>query len=144
MPGIGYDEAAEARRREAEREKQRAELQKQIDRWNIKKSGVTSLVNELKSEKRTLETYLDMWQRQKSKYNGNDMLAEVVIVNLFEGESADKVKQIFSEGIKKMDQTYLRVDELKGNVSKQIDKLNQQISDIDVMIRVLIQRKNAI
>lgn len=132
------------RRREAEREKQRAELQKQIDRWNIKKSGVTSLVNKLKSEKRTLETYLDMWQRQKSKYNGNDMLVEVVIVNLFEGESADKVKQIFSEGIKKMDQTYLRVDELKGNVSKQIDKLIQQISDIDVMIRVLIQRKNAI
>lgn len=144
MPRIGYDEAAEARRREAEREKQRAELQKQIDRWNIKKSGVTSLVNKLKSEKRTLETYLDMWQRQKSKYNGNDMLVEVVIVNLFEGESADKVKQIFSEGIKKMDQTYLRVDELKGNVSKQIDKLIQQISDIDVMIRVLIQRKNAI
>lgn len=144
MPEIGYDEAAEARRREAEREKQRAELQKQIDQWDIKKSGVTSLVNELNSEKRTLETYLDMWQRQKSKYNGNDMLTEVVIVNLFEGESADKVKQTFSEGIKKMDQTYLRVDELKGNVSKQIDKLNQQISDIDVMIRVLIQRKNAI
>lgn len=144
MPNTGYDETDEARRRAEEKARRRAELQKQIDNLNKEKSLVVSQINGLENEKRNLETYLGMWETQKAKYKGNNLLVEVVIVNLFEGKSADKVKDSFSAGIKEMDQTYLKVDILKMNVIKQIDKLNQYISDINDVIRVLIQEKNAI
>lgn len=147
MPGTGYDAAAEAARRaaeEAEKAKRRKAIQEKIDKWNEKKVTVISQKNELAAEKQNLETQLSNWERQKIKYNGNSLLCDVVIVDVFEGVSAEKVKACFEEGVGEMDQTCANVERLKQSVVEQIQKLDQYVSDINENIRILIQEKNAI
>ena len=59
MPGVGYDEAAEARRRaeeEAERERKRAEIRGKIDQLKKEREPVIRQIHALKSEQIKLQS----------------------------------------------------------------------------------------
>lgn len=128
----------EALRRAAEeRAKRRKAIESQIEQWDNKLTTVQSQLSGLATERSNLNTYLGDWDRQKSIYSGNEILSEVVVVNIFEGVCADRVKADFSDSIKEMDQTCSRVSGLNGNVNLQIERLNQYISVINTNLASL-------
>lgn len=122
---------------EAERARRREAIQSQIDKWNAELTDANSQVSGLTAEQTKINTYLRDWDAQKNRYSGNDILSEVVIINVFEGVCADKIKEEFSAGITEMDQTCIRVSRLSENVSAQIARLNQYIYDINAKLTFL-------
>lgn len=144
MPGIGYDEAAEARRRAEEKARRREELQKQIDDWNDKKDTAMKQIERLETEQLKLHSYLKMWEEKKSIYSGNEILSEVVIINVFEGVCADKIKKDFTACIAEMDQTYSKVSGLRESVNAQLANLNLYVSLINTTIASLANELNFI
>lgn len=135
MPNALEDFAAAARRAaeekaRRERERRRNHLRKQIGEWEGKLNNVTSQITDLEKEKQNLETYLGDWEGQKRKYDGNDVLSEVVIVNVFEGVCADNIRDDFSGCITKMEKTYNGVSRLKDNNDRQIARLNEYRAEI--------------
>lgn len=128
----------EALRRAAEeRAKRRKAIESQIEQWDNKLTTVQSQLSGLATERSNLNTYLGDWDRQKSIYSGNEILSEVVVVNVFEGVCADRVKADFADSIKEMDQTCSRVSGMNGNVNLQIERLNQYISVINTNLASL-------
>lgn len=147
MPGMittKYSEAAAEAIREALRAERRAKLKKEIDNWNKELSKVTTQISDLEKEKQNLETYLGEWEEQKRKYNGNTILSEVVIVNLFEGICADNIKDDFAEAVAAMDWTYNGVNVMKGDVGTQIAKLHQYEAVINTKLTSLQNELDAI
>ncbi len=137
--------AEERARREAEeRARRKAAIQSQINQWDEKLSGVNSQLSGLVAEQSKLNTYLGDWSTQKNIYSGNDILSEVVIVNVFEGVCADKIKSDFSACIKKMDRTCGEVYGLNGNVGAQILRLRQYVSTINARLTSLRNELNSI
>ena len=137
--------AEERARREAEeRARRRAAIQSQIHQWDDKLLWVNSQLSGLETEQSNLNSYLGDWSTQKNIYSGNDILSEVVIVNVFEGVCADKIKSDFSACIKKMDQTCGGVYGLNGNVSAQIVRLRQYVSTINARLTSLRNELNSI
>lgn len=142
--------AAEAMRRAAEerarreRERRRAAVQRKIDDWSGKLSDVTSQISALGTEKGNLETYMEEWEAQKSKYNGNNILSEVVIVNTFEGVCADNIKDDFTEAVTAMDWTYNGVNVMRGDIDTQIARLNEYKATINSKLTSLRNELNSI
>lgn len=130
------DEAAQQRAAE-ERARRRAAIQSQIQQWNTKLTTVNSQIAGLTAEQSNLSTYLGDWDTQKSIYSGSEILSEVVIVNVFEGVCADKIKADFSASITEMDETHSKVSGLNGNVGAQISRLNQYVSVINTKLASL-------
>lgn len=129
---------AEAQQRAAEeRARRRAAIQSQIHHWNTKLTTVNSQIAGLTAEQSNLSTYLGDWDTQKSIYCGSDILSEVVIVNVFEGVCADKIKADFSASITEMDESHSKVNGLNGNVGAQISRLNQYVSVINTKLTSL-------
>lgn len=122
---------------EEERARRREAIQSRIDKWDAELTSVNSQVSGLTAEQTKINTYLGEWDAQKNKYSGNDILSEVVILNVFEGVCADKIKEEFSTGITEMDRTCIRVSRLSENVSAQIARLNQCIYDINAKLTSL-------
>lgn len=120
-----------------ERAKKRAYIQSQIQYWNTKLSKVNSQIAGLTTEQSNLSTYLGDWDTQKSIYSGSEILSEVVIVNVFEGVCADKIKADFSASITEMDESHSKVSGLNGNVGAQISRLNQYVSVINTKLTSL-------
>lgn len=131
------EELAAQQRAAEERARRRAAIQYQIQQWNTKLSRANSQLSGLTAEQSNLNTYLGDWDTQKSIYSGNEILSDVVIVNIFEGVCADRVKNDFSSSITEMDQTYSGVSGLNGNVSAQIARLNQYVSIINMKLTSL-------
>lgn len=137
--------AEERARREAEeRARRRAAIQSQINQWDDKLLWVNSQLSGLEAEQSKLNTYLGDWGTQKKMYSGNDILSEVVIVNVFEGVCADKIKSDFSACIKNMDWTCGEVYGLNGNVGAQIVRLRQYASTISARLTSLRNELNSI
>ena len=129
---------------EEERARRRKAIQSLIDKWDAELTSVNSQVSGLTAEQTKLNTYLGEWDTQKSIYSGNEILSEVVIVNVFEGVCADRIKEEFSACITEMDHTYCRVSRLCENVSAQIARLNQYISVINTKLTSLRNELNSI
>lgn len=135
--------AAAAARRAAEqraaqeRAQKRAAIQAQIQQWESKLSKVNSQLSGLTAEQSNLNTYLGDWNTQKTIYSENEILSDVVIVNVFEGVCADRIKEEFSSCITEMNQTCSGVSGLKGNVGMQITRLNQYVSVINTKLASL-------
>ena len=143
--GQSAADAAEAQRRAAEeRGRRRAYIQSQIHHWDTKLSKVNSQIADLTAEQSNLNTCLGDWNIQKSIYSGSAILSEVVIVNVFEGICADKIKADFSASITEMDQTHSKVSGLNGNVGAQISRLNQYVSVINTKLVSLRNELNSI
>lgn len=132
----GADAAAQQRAAE-ERARRRAAIQSQIHHWNTKLTTVNFQIAGLTAEQSNLSTYLGDWDTQKSIYSGSEILSEVVIVNVFEGVCADKIKADFSAGITEMDESHSKVSGLNGNVGAQISRLNQYVSVINAKLTSL-------
>lgn len=122
----------------------RKAIQSQIDQWDARLTSVHSQVSGLKAEQTKLYTCLGGWGAQKSRYSGNEILSEVVIVNVFEGVCADRIKEEFSACITEMSQTCNRVSRLNGYVSAQIARLDQYISVINTRLTFLRNELNSI
>ena len=129
---------------EEERAMRRKAIQSQIDKWDAELTSVNSQVSGLTAEQTKLNTCLGDWDTQKSIYRGNVILSEVVIVNVFEGVCADRIKEEFSACITEMGQTCIRVIRLSGYVSAQIARLNQYISVINTKLTSLRNELNSI
>lgn len=135
--GQSSADAAAQQRAAEERARRRAAIQSQIQQWNTKLTTVNSQIAGLTAEQSNLSTYLGDWDTQKSIYSGSEILSEVVIVNVFEGVCADKIKADFSASITEMDETHSKVSGLNGNVGAQISRLNQYVSVINTKLTSL-------
>lgn len=135
--GQNSADAAAQQRAAEERARRRAYIQSQIQYWDTKLSKVNSQIAGLTAEQSNLSTYLGDWDTQKSIYSSSEILSEVVIVNVFEGVCADKMKAEFSASITEMDQTHSGVSGLNGNVGVQISRLNQYVSVINTKLTSL-------
>lgn len=109
----------------------RKAIQSLIDKLDAELTSVNSQVSVLTAEQTKLNACLGDWDAQKNRYRGSDILSEVVIVNVFEGVCADRIKEEFSACITEMDEVCGRVSRLSGYVSAQIARLNQYISAIN-------------
>lgn len=140
-----YD--ADALRRdmeEREKARRRAAIQSEINNWNTKLTNVNSQIDALTAEESNLVTYLGEWTTQKSLYDENKTLSEVVITNVFEGVCADKIQSELAGCISEMNLTYNNVAGLKGNVTAQIGRLRQQKSYINSRISSLSNEMKSI
>ena len=144
VTGIAGEALAAQLRAEAERARRRAAIQAEIDKWNNKLTTVQSQKTSLTAQQANLNLYMGDWDTQKTAYNGNDILTEVVILNVFEGVCADKIKEELTASVTQMDQTYSRVSGLNGNVGLQISRLNEYITFIDEKITALKNELNSI
>lgn len=135
--GQSSADAAAQQRAAEERARRRAAIQSQIQQWNTKLTTVNSQISGLTAEQSNLSTYLGDWDTQKSIYSGSEILSEVVIVNVFEGVCADKIKADFSASITEMDESHSKVSGLNGNVGAQISRLNQYVSVINTKLASL-------
>lgn len=120
-----------------ERARRRAEIQAQIRQWDAKLTQVKSQISALTKEQSNLNTYLGEWAVHKGLYDRNKVLSEVVIVNVFEGVCADKIKEEMGECIMEMDRSCNSVRGLNGNVGVQISRLGQYVSVINSKLTML-------
>lgn len=137
VTGQSSADVAAQRRAAEERGRRRAYIQSQIQQWNTKLSKVNVQIAGLTAEQSNLNTCLGDWDTQKSIYSGSEILSAVVIVNVFEGVCADKIKADFSASITEMNQTHSKVSGLSGNVGAQISRLNQYVSVINMRLASL-------
>ncbi len=121
-----------------------ASIRSEIYTLNTRRNKVNSQIINLTTEQTNLNTYLGSWSTQKSLYNSNNIISEVVIINTFEGICADKIKEDMEECISDMDQTYNSVGGLNGDIHTQISRLNQYISNINNKISLLNNELNAL
>lgn len=140
--GIIGEMAAEAIRKA--KEAKRKAIQSQIDQWNKKLSQADSQQIALTAEQSKLNIYMGEWDTQKSTYNGSDILSEVVILNVFEGVCADKIKDDLTDSVTQMDQTYSKVSGLNAHVGEQISLLGQYINVINAKLTSLRSELNSI
>ena len=145
-PGMAGQESAEeaARRAAEERARRIAALQAEIHQWDSKLATVSSQKESLTTEQSNLNTRLGDWDAQKRIYHGNETLSEVVILNVFEGVCADRIKADFTDCMEEMDRTCSGVGGLNGNVGVQISRLNQYISVINAKLTSLRDELNSI
>lgn len=133
--------AEQARReeeeRERERERRRAEIQDRIRGCNDRIAGVNSLISDLAAGKSGLNASLEDWGIQKRKYNGSDILSEVVLVNVFEGVCAERIRNEFSSCMAQMDRTCVGVSRMVEDVNAQIARLLQYITMINTELTTL-------
>lgn len=139
-----YSEAAAEAIREALKAQKRAKLQKEIDNWNKELSKIKPIRSRLIKEQSFLSRLLSEWEIQKNKCEGNLILSEIVLVNRFEGECADQIKEDFTACVVDMNNTYLNTGTLRDDDGAQITKLDQYISFINNRITSLTNEKNAI
>lgn len=145
MPG--NQSAAEAAARaaaEAARRQRIALLQMQITRKNQELTKVNQQIASLSSEHGRLGTALTDWCTHKADYNGNEVVSEVVILNIFEGVCADTLKEEMSKCVEEMDKTYSGVTSLNTQVSVQIGRLQQRVSIIGQELRDLQLELNSL
>lgn len=136
----------ELQRAEEERakERRRNEINGEISQLNTKKNDVYKQIYNLTSEQTHLNMYLEEWGAQKALCNQNDILSEIVILNVFEGVCADKIKQEFHESVAEMDLTCRKIVGLYGGVSVQIERLNQYASIINTRLTSLRNELNSL
>ncbi len=127
-----------------ERGRKKASIRASISASNIKLEKVNTQIISLTTEYTNLNTYLGNWETQKSLYNGNNILSEVVIINIFEGVCADKIKEKIEGCISCMDQTYSNTTRLRNSVDAQIQRLEQQVLNIGTKITSLNNQLNAL
>lgn len=132
IAGVGDATAtAAAAAAAAARVKRIAELKAQILTWETKLKKVKTQITSLETQKTKLNTYLGKWEIQRKKYSENETLSEVVIVNVFEGVCADKIKVKLQDCITTMNGTYNSVNSLTGIVGSQIARLKQYETNIN-------------
>lgn len=115
----------------------RASIQSEIMHLNTRISNVNSQIAGLTAERNNLDDYLGDWMTQKTVYNRNDVISEVVITNVFEGACADKLKADIEFCVNEMDKTYTDVSGLGGHVGSQITSLNQYVETLNSRLTVL-------
>lgn len=140
--GIVGEMAADAIRKA--KEARRKAIQNEIDQWNKKLSKADSQRIALTAEQSKLNAYMGEWDTQKSTYSGNDILSEVVILNVFEGVCADKIKDDLTDSVAQMDQTYSKISGLNTHVGEQISLLGQYINVINAKLTSLRSELNSI
>lgn len=126
------------------KEAKRKAIQSQIDQWNKKLSKADSQRIALTAEQFKLNAYLGEWDAQKSTYNGSNILSEVVILNVFEGVCADKIKDDLTDSVTQMDQTYRRISGMSIHIGEQVGRLNRYINIINKELTSLINELNSI
>lgn len=136
--------AEEERRAAEERARRKAAISSQIQQCDAQLNNVNCQLSSLEAEQSRINTYLGDWSAQKGIYSGNAILSEVVIINVFEGVCADRIKADFSSSIAQMDQTYGGVSALSRSVSMQIARLRQQASAISARRTSLSNELNSI
>lgn len=121
---------------EARKEAKRAEIRKQIGDLETKIPEANIRRSDLAYHQSMLDTYLEDWNTHRQLFSAID-ISEVVIVNVFEGVCAEKIKSDLETCILQMDQTCEKVRGLKDNIGKQILKLDEYVLNIDGMIKKL-------
>lgn len=125
------------RKREEKRmDAKRKEINDQIKEWEAKLKNIYDQIPALALEQSNLDTYLEEWATQKQQFSKKE-IADVVIVNVFEGVCAEKIKSDLETCFLQMDQTCDKVRGLKDNIGRQISKLNQYKLYINGMLEKL-------
>lgn len=128
----------QARREEEEeeerREEERRRIQGEIDHLTGIQNTVDAQIAALSGQDSDLTECLHEWRAEKSRYYGIDIVSEVVIPNVFEGNCADYLKEKIAEGVMAMDDTCMQIEGLQSDVGSQIGRLEEYVWDIGCQI----------
>lgn len=114
-----------------------AYYQAQISVTNGMLTTVKGWVSTLIREQGNLNSYIEAWATQKAVYDSNENLSEVVITNVFEGVCADTIKTELTDCITAMEKTSSAASTLSADLTLQIAKLSEVVSQLNSLLTSL-------
>lgn len=127
--GSSSDAAARAARRAAIKAKIR-KYQEQIKKCR-------STIQKLNSRKRNLRQETSDWDYKYRHAMNSQITAEIVVINRYEGITAEKFREDFPTAQSKMIRSVQKTNEVQEDVSTQVDKINQYIDKLSEKIDAL-------
>ena len=136
--GNTADEAA-ARRlvREAAERARRVEILDKIHKLEREKAECVECISSLSSAAGQLSGLSSSWNLSYGNGMKSDILREVTLSGIFEGTTAESVKSGMGTAMGKMKSSMSSIEQVAGEVSVQIGKLNQYIDKLDTRINGL-------
>lgn len=128
MAGEEYQQGTQSS--DEEDEALRAEILARIDSLEADKGQVQGIIDAMKSEKAKVCNQMEALEKQKHIYNSG-VLSRVIVPNIFEGVCADVTQERIDSGIAIIDQIYDSANSLGQNIDTQIDRLQEQVTDIE-------------
>lgn len=121
----------------------RAAIMAQVGILRTKISNARSIKSDLESSGREIDIALTLWTNRYAAFQSSSM-SEVVVTDKFEGESAEKIQARLPDAIEKMINTQSRTENVQGEISEQMTKLDEYIAELEEKISALLSGLAAI
>lgn len=115
----------------------RIAIMKQVGELRDKIRDVRIVKTELKNSDTAISNTLMQWTSRYNAFQSSPM-SEVVVTDKFEGVSAEKIKTRLPEAIQAMDQTQASTENVRGEISIQITKIDEYIEKLEEEIAALL------
>lgn len=121
----------------------RAAIMKQIGEIRIKISNARTVKINLKNSDTAINNTLMRWTSRYNAFQSSPM-SEVVVTDKFEGESAEKIRTRLPDATQAMAVTQSSTENVRGEISVQITKLDEYIAKLEEEISALMASLAAI
>lgn len=136
--GNTADEVSAARlAREAAERARRVEILDKIHKLEREREECVECISSLSSAAGQLSGLTSSWNQSYGNGMKSDMLREVTLPGVFEGTTAEAIKSGMGTAMGKMKRSMSGIEQVAGEVSVQIGKLNQYIDKLDTRINGL-------
>lgn len=108
----------------------------QIDELDAKITEARTIKIELRNSDTALNNTLLQWTSRYRAFQASPM-SEVVVVDKFEGESAEKIRASLPSAIEEMEATQASTESVQGEIDVQITKLDEYIAMLREKIAAL-------
>lgn len=119
------------------------EIMKQIGELRDKIRDARTVKTNLKNSDTAISNTLMRWTSRYNAFQSSPM-SEVVVTDKFEGESAEKIRTRLPEAIQAMAVTQSSTENVRGEISVQITKLDEYIAELEEKIAALMASLAAI
>lgn len=119
------------------------EIMKQIGELRDKIRDARTVKTSLKNSDTAISNTLMRWTSRYNAFQSSPM-SEVVVTDKFEGESAEKIRTRLPEAIQAMAVTQSSTENVRGEISVQITKLDEYIAELEEKIAALMASLAAI
>lgn len=120
-----------------------AAIMKQIGEIRIKISNARTVKINLKNSDTAINNTLMRWTSRYNAFQSSPM-SEVVVTDKFEGESAEKIRTRLPDATQAMADTQASTENVQGEISVQITKLDEYIAKLEEEISALMASLAAI
>lgn len=114
----------------------RLEIMKQIGELRDKIRDARTVKTNLNNSDTAISNTLMRWTSRYNAFQSSPM-SEVVVTDKFEGESAEKIRTSLPEAIQAMAVTQSSTENVRGEISVQITKLDEYIAELEEKIAAL-------